>query len=97
MIPTSRPPIPTVRAKLDAFPLESLDAFDRNYWMDSFGISGCFRLESVDEIARNTQLSSIGQGFMQLEEELMGLLVSELNDLPEPEGDFIAGEFGHIQ
>ncbi|PYS16476.1 MAG: hypothetical protein DMG15_02035 [Acidobacteria bacterium] len=42
-------------------------------------------------------LSSIGQGFMQLEEELMRLLVSEFNGLPEPEGDFIAGEFGHIQ
>jgi hypothetical protein len=26
----------------------------------------------------------------------MGLLVSEFNDLPQPEGDFIAGEFGLI-
>jgi hypothetical protein len=34
---------------------------------------------------------------MQLQEELMELLVSEFNDLPEPDGDFIAGEFGHIQ
>jgi len=42
-------------------------------------------------------LSSIGQGFVQLEEELMGLLISEFNDLPEPEGDFVAGEFGHVQ
>ena len=43
---------------------------------------------------------SNGDGFMQLEgleEDLMGLLVSEFDDLPEPEGDFIAGEFGHIQ
>jgi hypothetical protein len=31
--------------KLDAFPLESLDAFDWNHWMTSIGISGCFRLE----------------------------------------------------
>jgi hypothetical protein len=42
-------------------------------------------------------LSSIGQGFIQLEEELMGLLVSEFNGLPEPDGDFIAGELGYIQ
>jgi hypothetical protein len=34
---------------------------------------------------------------MQLEEELMRLLVSEFNGLPEPKGDFIAGEIGHIQ
>ena len=42
-------------------------------------------------------LSSIGQGFMQLEEELMRCLIEECNELPEPEEDFIAGEFGHIQ
>jgi hypothetical protein len=40
--------------KLDAFPLESLDAFDWNHWMTSIGISGCFRLESVDDLPRNT-------------------------------------------
>jgi len=42
--------------KLDAFPLESLDAFDWNHWMTSIGISGCFRLESVDALPRNTHL-----------------------------------------
>ena len=42
--------------KLDAFPLESLDAFDWNHWMTSIGISGCFRLESVDDLPRNTYL-----------------------------------------
>ena len=42
--------------KLDGFPLESLDAFDWNHWMTSIGISGCFRLESVDDLPRNTQL-----------------------------------------
>ena len=40
--------------KLDGFPLESLDAFDRNHWMTSIGISGCFRLELVDGLPRNT-------------------------------------------
>src|SRR6059036_798254 len=44
--------------KLDGFPLESLDAFDRNHWMTSIGISGCFRLESVDGLPRNTQSHS---------------------------------------
>ena len=44
--------------KLDAFPLESLDAFDWNHWMTSIGISGCFRLESVDDLPRNTQPGS---------------------------------------
>lgn len=43
--------------KLDAFPLESLDAFDWNHWMTSIGISGCFRLESVDDLPRNTQIA----------------------------------------
>src|SRR5262249_30657847 len=32
-----------------------LDAFDRNPWMTSFGIAGCFRPESVDDLPRNTQ------------------------------------------
>jgi hypothetical protein len=41
--------------KLDGFPLESLDAFDWNHWMTSIGISGCFRLELVDGLPRNTQ------------------------------------------
>jgi len=40
--------------KLDGFPSESVDALRRNYWMDSFGISGCFRSESLSEIVRNT-------------------------------------------
>jgi len=41
--------------KLDGFPLESLDAFPWNHWMTSIGISGCFRLEWVDDLPRNTQ------------------------------------------
>src|SRR5437016_11261332 len=40
--------------KLDGFPLESLDAFPWNHWMTSIGISGCFRLEWVDDLPRNT-------------------------------------------
>src|SRR5438552_7724379 len=44
--------------KLDGFPLESLDAFPWNHWMTSIGISGCFRLESVDDLPRNTHLES---------------------------------------
>jgi hypothetical protein len=59
---------------------------------DGFIVKGSYRRNPVHRV-----LSSIGQGFIQLEEELMKCLVSEFNDLPEPEGDFIAGEFGHIQ
>ena len=59
---------------------------------DGFIVNGSYRRNPAHRV-----LSSIGQGFMQLEEELMRLLVSEFNGLPEPEGDFIAGEFGHIQ
>src|SRR5688572_733693 len=40
--------------KLDGFPLESLDPFRWNHWMTSIGISGCFRLEQVDGLPRNT-------------------------------------------
>jgi hypothetical protein len=40
--------------KLDGFPLESLDPFRWNHWMTSIGISGCFRLEWVDGLPRNT-------------------------------------------
>jgi hypothetical protein len=42
--------------KLDGFPLESLDDFDWNRWMTSIGISGCFRLEWVDGLPRNTHM-----------------------------------------
>lgn len=42
--------------KLDGFPSELLDALRRNHWMTSFGISGCFRSESVDDLRRNTHL-----------------------------------------
>ena len=59
---------------------------------DGFIVNGSYRRNPAHRV-----LSSIGQGFMQSEEELMRLLVSEFNGLPEPEGDFIAGEFGHIQ
>ena len=45
---------------LDGFPLESLDAFDWNHWMTSIGITGCFRLESVDDLPRNTHLAGPG-------------------------------------
>jgi hypothetical protein len=60
--------------------------------MDGFIVKGSYRQNPDHRV-----LSSIGQGFMQLEEELMRLLVSEFNGLPEPEGDFIAGAFGPIQ
>jgi hypothetical protein len=59
---------------------------------DGFIVKNSYRRNPAHRV-----LSSIGQGFMQLEEELTGLLVSECNDLPQPEGDFIAGEFGYIQ
>jgi hypothetical protein len=59
---------------------------------DGFIVEGSYRRNPAHRV-----LSSIEQGFMQLEEELMRLLVSEFNELPEPDGDFIAGEFGHIQ
>ena len=59
---------------------------------DEFIVEGSYRPNPAYRV-----LSSNGQGFMQLEEELMRLLVSEFNDLPEPEGDFIAGDFGLIQ
>jgi len=42
--------------KLDGFPLESLDPFRWNHWMTSIGISGCFRLEWVDDLPRNTHM-----------------------------------------
>jgi hypothetical protein len=45
--------------KLDAFRLESLDAFDWNHWMTSIGISGCFRLELVDGLPRNTHIHEL--------------------------------------
>lgn len=59
---------------------------------DEFIVNGSYRRNPTYRV-----LSSVGQGFMQLEDELMRCLISEFNALPEPEGDFIAGNFGHIQ
>ena len=48
---------------MDAFPLESVDGFDWNHWMTSIGISGCFRLESLDDLPRNTQPQLAGLAY----------------------------------
>src|SRR5947208_1254293 len=45
--------------KLDGFPLESVDAFPWNHWMTSIGISGCFRLESVDDLPRKYAVHNV--------------------------------------
>ena len=84
-----RAPRPEPGQPWDVWDEDLLGEFDVE---DGFIVEGSYRRNPAHRV-----LSSIGQGFMQLEEELMGLLVSELNGLPEPEGDFIAGEFGHIQ
>jgi hypothetical protein len=47
-----------------------------------------------DSYRRNTDhrlLSSDGRGFFQLEDKLAECLIAELNRIPEPEGDYIAG------
>jgi uncharacterized protein len=41
--------------KVDGFPSESLDAFDRNQWMTCVGIRGWLRPEWLDDLPRNTQ------------------------------------------
>jgi hypothetical protein len=84
-----RSPRPEPGQPWDVWDEDLLGEFDVE---DGFIVDGSYRRNPTHRV-----LSSIGQGFMQLEEELTGLLVSECNDLPQPEGDFIAGEFGYIQ
>jgi hypothetical protein len=84
-----RAPRPEPGQPWDVWDEDLLGEFDVE---DEFIVTGSYRKNSAYRV-----LSSIGRGFMQLEEELMRLLVSECNDLPQPEGDFIAGEFGLIQ
>lgn len=84
-----RAPKPEPGQQWDVWDEDVLGEFDVK---DEYILEGSYRPNPTYRV-----LSSIGKGFMQLEKELMQLLISELNELPEPEGDFIAGDFGLIQ